>query len=471
MHKLLGIFLLGAASTSVYADQSWLGLYMQGNKIGYAYSSTINTTLNKVPAKKSKSSTVINTAELGQALSVKIDSTSWLRSNGKPILMTFDVESGGRNEKLNAVFSTNSIKIRVDVGGVKSTKVIPIPRDASVVDDAVETVLKNGYKAGKVAYYYVLDPTGINLVKNKVTLDGMATTTVNGKTVTGNRIEIDDHQTKSFVYLKPDGDLIKVEGPMGIEMLPLPKEEALKEVLNTGLATTDLAYSTSIKPDKPIEDIAAVKDLQLKITGHDLSSLPSDSHQTVAKSGNSWIVDVHPVSFGPQPDSISKAALQQPEWVKPSFDLPADSPSFKKLATSLTAGASNVQEAAKKIHDYVYQSMTPNAGIGVLRDASEILKTKEGVCRDYAVLTATLLRAARVPSKLVSGLVYEEGSFFYHAWAEVWDGKNWVGVDSTLPDGHLTAGHIQLAQGNVDQAFAFTFLDHVTVEVLNERRA
>ena len=153
MHKLFGLFLLGAVSTSVYADQSWMGLYLQGNKIGYAYSSTIDTTLNKVPAKKSESSTVINTEELGQALSVRIDSTSWLDRHGNPILMKFDVESGGRDEKLDAVFSTHSIMVSVNVGGVKSIKVIPIPHDASVVDDAVETVLKNGYKTGRVAYY------------------------------------------------------------------------------------------------------------------------------------------------------------------------------------------------------------------------------------------------------------------------------------------------------------------------------
>src|SRR5947209_8231725 len=100
MRKLFGFILLGVFAASVQADQSWLGLYLQGNKIGYAYSSTINTTLNKAPAKKTESSTVISTAELGQALSVKIDSTSWLDSHGKPILMKFDVNSGGRDEKM-----------------------------------------------------------------------------------------------------------------------------------------------------------------------------------------------------------------------------------------------------------------------------------------------------------------------------------------------------------------------------------
>ena len=122
------------------------------------------------------------------------------------------------------------------------------------------------------------------------------------------------------------------------------------------------------------------------------------------------------------------------------------------------------------MQDWVYAGMTPNAGIGVLRDAGEVLRTKEGVCRDYAVLTAAVLRAAGVPTRLASGLVSWDGTFYYHAWCEVWDGANWVGVDSTTPDHQLAANHVKLADGSVESAFAFTFLDRAKVEVLGTRR-
>jgi transglutaminase-like putative cysteine protease len=181
-------------------------------------------------------------------------------------------------------------------------------------------------------------------------------------------------------------------------------------------------------------------------------------------------VDIHPVGFNGSNETIVAAGKAKPEWIKKSFNIPSDTATFKALSSKLIGDATTVRDAAKRVHDYVYGSMKPNAGIGVLRDATEILKTKEGVCRDYAVLTATLLRSGGVPSRLVSGLVYEEGSFYYHAWVEVWDGNTWVGVDSTLPSGKLTAGHIQLAQGNVEEAFTFTFLDRVKVEVLDARR-
>jgi transglutaminase-like putative cysteine protease len=129
-----------------------------------------------------------------------------------------------------------------------------------------------------------------------------------------------------------------------------------------------------------------------------------------------------------------------------------------------------VMDVVRAIHDYVHDLMTPNAGIGVLRDAREILSSHEGVCRDYAILTATLLRAAKVPARVCSGLVYMDGAFYYHAWAEFWDSTQWIGVDSTLEIGELTPGHIKLAHGNVEEAFTFTVLDGVKVNVLEKKQ-
>jgi hypothetical protein len=472
MRKLLLLAFLAGGSTLAIADESWMGLFINGNKIGYVYSSEIDTTLNKAPAKESLSSTVINAGLLGDAMKVKIDSSTWSDPKGKPILMKFTVNSEGRTEKVDALFTSSDIHVTVQsTAGAKTQKVLRLPSDGAVVDDALNALLESHTKAGTAKSYYVFDPTKAMLVKNKIVLIGPATVTLKGKSQHGTKIEIDDPDTQSFAYVTSKGDLIKFEAPMGIEGYPETKQEALKDSGGSDAASTDLATISSLKPNVAIPDIQSVKDLRLKISGHDLSSLPNDSHQTVTKDNGAWIVDIHPVAFSKVPASIEQSRKEKPEWVKSSFNIPSDTEEFKTLSAKIVGNASDVEQAAHHVHDYVFSTMKPNAGIGVLRDATEILKTKEGVCRDYAVLTATLLRAAGVPSRLVSGLVYEVGSFYYHAWVEVWDGTSWVGVDSTLPSGKLTAGHIELAQGNVEEAFTFTFLDRVKLEVLDARRS
>jgi len=472
MRKTLALLILCVAAALAKAEEAWLGLYLQGSKIGYAYSALTDTTLNKAPVKKSETSTVMNTGLLGQSLSIKIDSTSWMDLKGRPILMKFDVQSAGREQKTDALFTSSDIHITVDNSGAKSSKVIAIPKDAKVVDDAVGALLVNGVKTGDQGYFYVLDPMTATLVKNRVTVQGKSQISVQGKQVTANKVEIYEPRATMYAYISDKGELVKVDGPMGIEMLPESKEQALKESGGAVEASRpDLAYSTSLKPDRAIEDVDKLQELRLRITGHDLSALPSDAHQKVIGHGQTWVLDLHPDRFAAKPEPILRAAHEKPVWIKPSFNIPSDSPTFQALAKKLMVGTTTVQAAAKRIQVFVHNTMTPNAGIGVLRDASEILKTKEGVCRDYAVLTATLLRAARVPTRVVSGLVYEDASFYYHAWVEVWDGLHWVGVDSTLPSGRVTAGHIKLAEGSVEDAFTFTFLDKVKVEVLDGRKA
>jgi transglutaminase-like putative cysteine protease len=66
------------------------------------------------------------------------------------------------------------------------------------------------------------------------------------------------------------------------------------------------------------------------------------------------------------------------------------------------------------------------------------------------VLLAALLRAAGIPARLVTGLVYladfagAEGVFGYHMWVQAWTGGSWLDLDATLPGG-FDATHVALA--------------------------
>ena len=211
--------------------------------------------------------------------------------------------------------------------------------------------------------------------------------------------------------------------------------------------------------------------MKLKLTGRDIARAPSDDHQTVQGAGQTWTLDIHPPKLSDyEGSSIAKAEDGHRMWTKPGLNIPSDSARFRKLAAQIVESKPKVREAALAVRQFVYDQMHPNAGIGVLRNANEILDSKEGVCRDYAILTATLLRAAKIPAKVSSGLVYYNGRFYYHAWADAWDGKRWIGLDSTVPQGQMSATHIQLATGSVEDAFTFTFLEKAKIDVLEVRR-
>ena len=469
MKFVYALFVLAAAA-STPAETTYLGLYIQNKKIGYASYDSLPVRFQGKSAVKSTSRTVMDTSLLGTSMLIQMDSTSWSTPKGAPLRMWSDTKSGGRSNRVDAIFQSKNVQLTIENGGIKSKRLLPIPSGGQVVDDPLTVVLQKGIKPGGSKSFYVLDPSTAAFIKNLVQIVGPRTTIVRGKKVKATLIEVTDPRSNMKIYVGTKGELVRVEGPAGIEMIPVSKRVALSK--NSAYEpSTDLAFSTSIQPDKPLDDPSHLTGLKLRISGKNLSNIPNDTFQTVSKEKDAWIVDIHPINIKKEaPCSINVAAKQKPDWLKPSLNIPSDNPRFKSLAKSLISSRNDVQSATFAIQKYVYDVMKPNAGIGVLRDATEVLDSKEGVCRDYATLTVTLLRAAGIPARLASGLVNWDGTFYYHAWAEAWDGSKWIGVDSTTDQFQLSAGHVKLGDGNVDTAFSFTFLEKAKIDVLGSRK-
>jgi transglutaminase-like putative cysteine protease len=83
----------------------------------------------------------------------------------------------------------------------------------------------------------------------------------------------------------------------------------------------------------------------------------------------------------------------------------------------------------------------------------EVLKTRAGVCQDFAHVMLGLCRALKIPTRYVSGYLYNgpadqlKGAQASHAWVEVYVlGHGWCGLDPTnnrLADGH----YVKVATG------------------------
>ena len=99
--------------------------------------------------------------------------------------------------------------------------------------------------------------------------------------------------------------------------------------------------------------------------------------------------------------------------------------------------------------------------------ALEALKSRRGDCTEYAVLLAAMGRAAGIPTRVVSGLVYArnfEGQnyvFVPHVWVHAWTGAGWESFDAAL--GRFDSTHLAFAtsdDGNPVELFAGMNLAH-----------
>lgn len=105
----------------------------------------------------------------------------------------------------------------------------------------------------------------------------------------------------------------------------------------------------------------------------------------------------------------------------------------------------NILEKAWFICHYVYRLMDYVPQVTSLdTPASEIIKTHQGVCQDYAHLMIALCRLHDIPARYVCGFMEGEGET--HAWVEVCDGNAWHGFDPTHNE-EIACGYVKLAHG------------------------
>jgi hypothetical protein len=80
--------------------------------------------------------------------------------------------------------------------------------------------------------------------------------------------------------------------------------------------------------------------------------------------------------------------------------------------------------------------------------AVQVLERRRGDCNEHTVLYVALARSLGLPARTAVGVVHVNGSFYYHAWPEVWLGE-WVAVDPTLGQFPADASHLRFLHGGL----------------------
>ena len=126
-------------------------------------------------------------------------------------------------------------------------------------------------------------------------------------------------------------------------------------------------------------------------------------------------------------------------------------PRIQALAKQVAGDVPGTYAAATKLADHVFHRLEKAYGASADR-ATEVLVQGKGDCTEHALLFVALARALGIPARGVHGLVYAEygdkvPALYWHAWAEVKVGGEWVDIDPTFGQPVADATHVQLGQG------------------------
>lgn len=109
-----------------------------------------------------------------------------------------------------------------------------------------------------------------------------------------------------------------------------------------------------------------------------------------------------------------------------------------KKSYDLTVGLTTDEEKVNVIYNYIVEtikydySKVSNLNSTYLSNADTTLANKAGICLDYSVLMAVMLRAQGIPTQVVYGSATEAS---WHAWNKIYYNGTWVLKDATFAAG------------------------------------
>lgn len=236
------------------------------------------------------------------------------------------------------------------------------------------------------------------------------------------------------------------------------------------LAKKDLIYDFSlVRVEPPIKEQQRLKGLTVEVSGwNDALPLLQGGGQLVEKSGAGRIT-VRTGSALPASQSVTPAVPAE-AYLKPAEKIESDAPEITAKAMELAKGKSSPDEVVRAVASWTADWLkdTVDDGGGALTS----FKSRSGNCQTHARLYTALARAAGIPTRFVSGLVYQEGKgFLYHSWAESFVAGRWVAVDPTYNQLPADPTHLKFFEGHLPEEMApiIAIIGRIRIAVLETR--
>ena len=158
------------------------------------------------------------------------------------------------------------------------------------------------------------------------------------------------------------------------------------------------------------------------------------------------------------------SALQR--YQRPSLFVQSDAAAIIDQARAITSGRTATSDQVTALNQWVYRTLVKRLTIGI-PSAVDILANPVGDCHEHTILFTALSRSLGLPTRMVAGLVYQHGRFFYHAWPEVWLGQ-WLPTDPTLGQLIADATHVGLIEAENENLIALgQFVGQLRIQVLS----
>ncbi|MBI5178658.1 MAG: transglutaminase domain-containing protein [Nitrospinae bacterium] len=469
---LCAVFLIAvpAVADERLSDQ-WMEILMNGKKIGFSRQKVTRTTSGYAIEGR----TLMKFEVQGVEQSLSTSQTYFLDAAYHPLRFTYMQKMLNHQQFFEGVVEGKKLRLTVRSGGNVTEKTIDFDGDMYIADAIGLLLGKKKLKEGqKYRYRVFLEPL---LASEVMTVEVQKKMKIphRGKQEEVYPVTMKLKSFSTVSYFTPDGRLLREISPMGFVSEEVDEVHAVSFPARTMSFTDLLAYSL-IPLEKPLKNPDGITALELRVSG--LSGpaiIPDDDRQKAVSSAKSpgketWTVNLSVrTAFPAQSVARPVSDVRFKTELASSVEAQSDDPRIVTQSAKIVGNEKDAYRAAAKINRWVHENVTKKY-VDTF-SAVETLQTLEGECQSHTTLFAALARAAGIPARTVSGIVYSEqfGGFLYHAWPEVWVGA-WVAMDPTFGQDIADATHVKLSAGELSsQLQLFEFIGKIGIEVTSAK--
>ncbi len=277
-------------------------------------------------------------------------------------------------------------------------------------------------------------------------------------------------------WVDEDGRILRADSPLGFsmekteyELVRQAQEDERNRPASADSVDDDVLLSTAVQSNVNLDDVEQYDQLRFRLSGVDLSGFQLDGDRQTLH-GDTLVVRREDWDSLDPGYSLPYPHMDLKEDLEPAPLIQSDDPRIIDQASSIaggryTRGHHDPKQIARRLTQRVNAMLKKQVTFSV-PNAVQVLQTRRGDCNEHTVLYVALARALGLPARTAVGLVYVNGSFFYHAWPEVWLGR-WVAVDPTFGQVPADASHIRFVIGGLAQQVEIVrLIGNLHIEVL-----
>jgi len=409
---------------------------------------------------------------------------------GELIRVSLVLKLSSLETRTQAEVAEKEIIVRSTAGGKEFTQRLPYSGRLLGPESLNRLTLTQLRSAGEEIEFLTYSPELNQVVHGKRKAEGREEISLPGFTQPIKTLKITETiqelPTKRVLWVDERGRLVQYlePSPLGELKVYLSTEEAALAAAR-GQAETSIDFEGSlIRANVRLPSARSIEGIKLQIKFREgevtLPSFPSPYQKVITADKKALTLSVERPK---KPEksaltSYSREAKNNPEireYLLSNAYLNIDDPLIQKVVREVTQESSNSWEKALRLRDWVSQNIVFDAGI-VFAPSNEVIRQRRGTCVSFAVLLATLARAAGLPARFILGYAYVNGVWGGHAWTELYLAGTWLPFDAALPSPDIAdAARVAIVATSLNQGLGETvvagqrFFSQVEMEILEYR--